>query len=63
MMYYTDEARMSAIYSIQDCIAKINSVPGDQLSYQDAGKTTRFLNMLIDEIKKERKESLKVVKN
>lgn len=56
MMYYSDEARMSAINAIQDCMEKIASVKGSELSYQDASKTNRFLSMLIDEIKKESKE-------
>lgn len=56
MMYYSNEARMSAINAIQDCIEKIASVKGSELSYQDASKTNRFLSMLIDEIKKESKE-------
>lgn len=55
MLYYNDEARMSAIYSIKNCIEKIGTIPGQYLSYGDARKTTAFLNMLIDEIEKESK--------
>lgn len=54
-MYYTDEARISAINAIRDCISKIGEIPGNHLSYLDARKTSSFLNMLIDEIKKESK--------
>ena len=53
MMYYSDEARMSAIESIRDCIEKIGRIKGSELSYQDARKTSTFLSMLIDEIMKE----------
>ena len=53
MLYYSDKARMSAIESIRDCIKKIGSIKGAELSYDDACKTTRFLSMLIDEIEKE----------
>ena len=52
-MYYSDEARMSAIESIRDCIEKIGRIKGSELSYQDARKTSAFLSMLIDEIMKE----------
>lgn len=59
MMYYSDEARASAINEIKDCISKINEIPGDHLSYLDATKTTRFLSMLIDQIEKEGKPTTK----
>ena len=52
MMYYTDEAMMSAIAAIRDCIEKVGRVRGAELSYKDACKTGRFLSILIDEIKK-----------
>jgi hypothetical protein len=55
MLYYSDEARKSAISSIKECILKIGTIPGQHLSYSDARKTTTFLNMLIDEIEKESK--------
>lgn len=50
MLYYTDAARMSAIAAIRDCMEKIESVSGSELSYVDASRTNRFLSMLIDEI-------------
>lgn len=56
MMYYSDEARLSAIENIRDCIKKISTIKGSELSYTDACKTNRFLSMLIDEIVKESKE-------
>jgi hypothetical protein len=52
-MYYSDEARASAVKEIRDCISKISEVPGDHLSYLDATKTTRFLSELIYLIEKE----------
>ena len=59
MMYYSNEARMSAIDSIRDCIEKIGRVKGSELSYQDARKTSAFLSMLIDEIMKESRQQNK----
>lgn len=56
MMYYSDEARMSAIENIRDCIEKIGQIKGSELSYQDARKTSAFLSMLIDEIMKESRQ-------
>ena len=56
MLYYSDEARISAIESIRDCMKKISTIKGSELSYTDASKTNRFLSMLIDEIMKESKE-------
>lgn len=56
MMYYSDEARMSAIESISDCIKKISTIKGSELSYTDASTANRFLSMLIDEIMKESRE-------
>ena len=56
MMYYSDEARMSAIKNIRDCIEKIGQIKGSELSYQDARKTSAFLSMLIDEIMKESRQ-------
>ena len=32
MMYYSDEARMSAIENIRDCIEKIGQIKGSELS-------------------------------
>ena len=63
MLYYSDEARMSAVSSIKNCIEKIGAIPGQYLSYSDARKTTAFLNMLIDEIEKESKTEHKKNEN
>lgn len=57
MMYYSDEARISAIYAIRDCIEKILEIPGSYLSYYDARRTTEFLNILIDEIERESRKN------
>lgn len=59
MMYYSDEARMSAIESIRDCIEKIGRISGLELSYQDSSKTSAFLSMLIGEIMKESRQQNK----
>ena len=59
MMYHSDEARISAIYAIRDCIEKISAVPGNYLSYNDARRTTAFLNILVDEIEKESRGKIK----
>ena len=61
-MYYSEKARISAIYSIRDCIEKIGRVKGSELSYQDARKTSAFLSMLIDEIMKESRQHNKTNK-
>ena len=59
MMYYSDEARMSAIESIRDCIEKIGRIKGSELSYQDSSKTSAFLSVLIGEIMKESRQQNK----
>ena len=63
MMYYSDKARISAIYAIRDCIEKISEIPGSYLSYNDARRTTAFLNILIDEIKRESRKNNTWIKN
>lgn len=55
MLFYTEEARKSAINSILDCMNKIGNVKGSELSYTDAHTATKYLSMLIDEIEKESK--------
>lgn len=57
MLYYTHEARNSAVDSIHDCIKKISRINGTELSYTDAATITRFLSMLEDEIVKEDKKT------
>lgn len=59
MLYYTDTARISAIAAIRECMEKIGSVSGSELSYADASKTNRFLSMLIDEIIAESRKEAK----
>lgn len=55
MLYYTHEARKSAIESIKNCIEKVASIKGSELSFDDAAQTTRFLSMLVDAIEDEDK--------
>lgn len=55
MLYYTHEARKSAIKSIKNCIEKVASIKGSELSFDDAAQTTRFLSMLVDAIENEDK--------
>ena len=62
-MYYSDEARTSAINEIKDCMSKISEIQGNHLSYLDATKTTRFLSMLIDQIEKEGKDQKRRTRN
>lgn len=57
MMYYTTEARKSAVKRIDDLMSKIASVSGDQLSYTDSTDAIRYLGMLKDEIEKEDKKN------
>ena len=56
MLYYSDKARTDAIASIKDCIQKIDTIPGNYISYHDAKTTVKYLNLLIDEIEKESRE-------
>ena len=58
MLYYTQEARLSAAQRITDLMAKIAAVNGDQLNYIDATATIRFLDMLKGEIIKEDKKEV-----
>ena len=57
MMYYTKEARESAMSNINELMSKIATVSGDQLSYTDAAAAIRYLGMLKDEIEKENKKN------
>lgn len=57
MIYYTTEARMSAIHRIMDLIQKIGEIPGNILSYHDAMSVTWFLIILMEEIEKEDKHA------
>ena len=56
MLYYSYEARKSAIEEIKHCIEQVSKVSGKELSYLDASATIKYLNMLINEIEKEGKE-------
>ena len=53
MLYYTTEARRSAINSIRDLQNKIGKIGGDQLSYLDASAAIGYLDLLLHEIIKE----------
>lgn len=53
MLYYTTEARRSAIDSIRELQQKIGKIGGDQLSYLDAGAAIGYLDLLLHEIVKE----------
>lgn len=55
MLFYTEEARESAIESIFNCMCKIGSVSGSELSYTDAATVNKYLSMLVSEIEKESK--------
>ena len=53
MMYYSSEARKSAVESIKHCIEKVSTIPGNVLSFNDSSMTIKYLNVLIDQIEKE----------
>lgn len=55
MLYYSTEARISAINNILDLNAKISEIPGNVLSYEDSRAVSKYLSILIDEITKEEK--------
>ena len=50
MLYYTTEARRSAIDSIRDLQHKIGKIGGDKLSYLDASAAIQYLDLLKYEI-------------
>lgn len=54
MLYYTDEARVSAINSIENLIKKVSVIPGNYLDYTSCHQLINHLNDLIDVIKDER---------
>lgn len=54
-MYYSSSARESAINDILELNKKIASIPGKYLDFQSACSIGKYLNMLIDQIKKEEK--------
>lgn len=54
-LYYTTEARESAIRNIEELIEKINQVSGAELDYIASRQTTHYLIDLIKVIKAEEK--------
>lgn len=55
MMFYSSNARKAAIESIHDLNKKIAAIPGSYLSYTDAGRLHKLLEVLEHEIEKEEK--------
>lgn len=55
MLFYSDEARTSAIKKIEDIIDKLGNIKCSELSYIDYLSIVRYLNMLKEEIIKESK--------
>ena len=53
MLYYSDEARQSAINNISELIAKIGTIPGNYLDYTSARDITKHLADLQKIISKE----------
>lgn len=53
MMYYSTNARQSAIKHIKQCAEKVGTINGNELSYLDARAISDYLYMLINEIEKE----------
>lgn len=56
MIYYTNEARKSAIENISRLIVKIGEIPGNILNYSDATMVNLYLARLKEEIEKEIKK-------
>ena len=46
MLYYSDEARQSAINNISELIVKIGTIPGNYLDYTSARELTNHLTDL-----------------
>lgn len=55
MLYYSSEARKSAVNRIQELIKVVGEIPGTYLSYNDAMSINYYLSMLINEVEKEDK--------
>lgn len=53
MLYYSNEARKSAIDNISELIVKIGTIPGNHLDYTSARKLTTYLSDLQNIISKE----------
>lgn len=56
MIYYTNEARKSAIENISRLIVKIGEIPGNILNYSDVTMVNLYLARLKEEIEKEMKK-------
>lgn len=54
MLYYSDEARVSAINSIENLIKKVVVIPGNYLDYTSCHQLINHLNDLIGVIEDER---------
>ena len=59
MMYYSTEARRSALKAISESIKKVSEIPGDVLSYSDASQIIHYLMVLEDEVQKELKREIR----
>lgn len=59
MLYYTEEARKSAIKNINELIVKVGKIPGNYLDYTSATEITRHLSDLIKVIEKENRKERK----
>lgn len=54
MLYYSDEARNSAIEGIDKLMVEVNGISGERLDYATASDICRYLAVLKEEIEKER---------
>ena len=55
MMYYSQQARHSAMDRIQELCAKVAEIPGNVLNYNDATAIVNYLSDYRKEIEKEYK--------
>ena len=53
LLYYSNEARRSAIEEIRKLIQTVYAIPGNVLEYNDASAIARYLEKLADEIERE----------
>lgn len=58
MMYYSEEARRSAINDCFKCIKEISKISGKELTYDRSASTIKYLSDYIKVLEKESKQQL-----
>lgn len=60
MLRSTQDARCSAVKEITRLVEVVNHIPGNELSFIDAQRITKYMCELREEIRKEYRDHLKV---